>query len=461
MESGSGTQPTIAFGRFRVLSHRRQLLADNMPVELSGRAFDVLMVLIEARGAVVTKDALMARVWPDRIVEENNLAIQILALRKALSADRDLIRTVFGRGYQLAAEFRAGSTRSDVSATAAMPEATSKPDFPPTNLPEPVSELIGRGAQLGEILDLSASYRLITLAGTGGIGKTRLGFEVARHQLPKFADGVWVAELAPLSDPDLVSVTVAAALGLEFTSGTVSARSVADALRSKQLMLVLDNCEHVVDAAARMAEALLRANPAAHVIATSREPLRAEGEWVYLVPPLAVPLEGGLDGEDPLRYGAVRLFHERTRAIAATFAHDARSAIAIAGICRRLDGIPLAIELAAARAADLGIEGLAAGLDDRFRLLTRGRRTAMPRHQTLRGTLDWSHELLTEPERVVLRRLAIFAGGFTLWRWWRRWRRWWRRPAEQRRNGRHRRPRDHGYGAHRRTDWHSEHQPAA
>jgi predicted ATPase len=179
-------------------------------------------------------------------------------------------------------------------------------------------------------------------------------------------------------------------------------------------MLVLDNCEHVVGAVARMAEMLLRANPTTRVIATSREPLRIEGEWVYPVPPLAVPAEGSPDGEDPLRYGAVRLFVERARAAAPHFSSDARVAAAFAGICRRLDGIPLAIELAAARVATLGIEGLAAGLDDRFRLLAGGHRTAMPRHQTLRATLDWSYELLTEPERMVLRRLAVFSGGFTL-----------------------------------------------
>src|SRR6202021_2701133 len=260
----------------------------------------------------------------------------------------------------------------------------------------------------------SASHRLVTLVGTGGIGKTRLGFEVARHLLPRFANGIWAIELAPLSDPELVPVTVATALGLELASGTASPLTVANALRSKQLMLVLDNCEHVVDAAARMAESLLRVNPAASVIATSREPLRAEGEWVYPVPPLAVPAEGGSDGEDPLRYGAVRLFVERARAAAPSVLPDARTAPAVAEICRRLDGIPLAIELAAARAAALGVEGLAARPADRFRLLTGGRRTALLRHQTLRATLDWSYELLTEPERVILRRLAVFAGPFSL-----------------------------------------------
>src|ERR1700720_20960 len=414
MDPGSETPTAIEFGRFSVLPHRREVLAEGRPLELGGRAFDVLMALIEASGAVVSKNKLMERVWPDRIVEEHNLQAQISALRRAFAADRDLIRTIAGRGYQFTGEIRTISTDLPVQPVPTAAVLISRSAGIPTNLPEPVSELIGRDVELNEILDLSASHRLVTLSGAGGIGKTRLGFEVARHVLPRFADGVWAIELAPLSDPELVPVTVATALGLELTSGTASPLSVANALRSKQLTLVLDNCEHVVVAAARMAETLLRAPRAIGVIATSREPLRAEGEQIYPVQPLAVPTEDSANGEDPLRYGAVRLFVDRTRAAAPHFSPDAGVLAAIAGICRRLDGIPLAIELAAARAAALGIEGLVARLDDRFHLLTGGRRTALPRHQTLRATLDWSYELLTEPERVVLRRLAIFAGGFTL-----------------------------------------------
>src|SRR5712672_3181318 len=309
----------IEFGRFRILPHRRELLAEGRPVELGGRAFDVLMALIQASGAVVGKDALMRRVWPDRIVEENNLQAQIAALRRVLADDRYLIRTIAGRGYQFTGDIRMVSASPDSrpAATTGVPIAASARI--PTNLPEPVSELIGRDVELDEILDLSASHRLVTLTGAGGIGKTRLGFEAARHLLPRFADGVWAIELAPLSDPELVAVTVATALGLELASGTASPQSVATALSAKQLMLVLDNCEHVVNGAAEMAEALLRANPAARVISTSREPLRAQGEWVYPVPPLAVPPEGTPDSEHPLRYGAVRLFVERVRATVQSF----------------------------------------------------------------------------------------------------------------------------------------------
>src|SRR5438067_1721427 len=414
MDLTSETPAVIECGRFRVLPHRREILADGRPIQLGGRTFDVLMALIEGQGAVVGKDALIGRVWPNRIVEESSLHVQISALRNVFGADRNLIRTISGRGYQFTGEIRTVAASPDTPAIANTAVQVPAATRPPTNLAEPVSELIGREVEFEEILGLAAAHRLVTLTGAGGIGKTRLGLEVARHLLPKFADGVWVIELAPLSDPDFVPVTVATALGLDLTDNVVSPERVANALASKQLLLVLDNCEHLVGAAASMAEALLRANPAARVIATSREPLRAEGECLYRVPPLAVPAEGGRDAEDPLRYGAVRLFVARARAAAPHFSADGQVAAVIAAICRHLDGIPLAIELAAARTNTLGVEELASRLDDCFDLLTGGRRTALPRHQTLRATLDWSYQLLPELERVVLRRLAIFAGGFTL-----------------------------------------------
>jgi predicted ATPase/DNA-binding winged helix-turn-helix (wHTH) protein len=414
MDAASEPPASVAFGRFRVVPHRRELLADGRPIRLGGRAFDILVALIEARGSVVGKEALMARAWPGRVVEENSLQAQISALRAAFGAERELIRTIAGRGYQFTGEIRMLAASPDERARARVNVAEPATILPPTNLLESVSELVGRDDDLVEVLSLAAAHRLVTLTGAGGIGKTRLGLEVARRLLPGFADGVWAIELAPLSDPELVPVAVATALGLELASGAASPPSVARALRSKQLLLVLDNCEHVVEAAAQMAESLLHVNPAARVIATSREALGAEGEWLYPVPPLAVPAEGSLDREDPLRYGAVRLFVERARAATPYFSPDAHVVAAIAGICRHLDGIPLAIELAAARAAALGIEGVAARLGNRFRLLAGGHRTAMPRHQTLRATLDWSYELLAEPERVVLRHLAVFAGGFTL-----------------------------------------------
>jgi predicted ATPase/DNA-binding winged helix-turn-helix (wHTH) protein len=412
MDLMSETPPIIEFSRFRVTPHRYELFADGRPLNLGARTFDVLMALIEGQGAVISKDALRGRVWPNQIVEENTLQVQISALRNALGADRYLIRTISGRGYQFTGEIRtvAACPQPQAAAGTAVPWPASP--HPPTNLPEPVSDLIGRDVELDKILGLTAAHCLVTLTGAGGIGKTRLGLEVARRLLPEFPDGVWIIALAPLSDPDLVPVTVATALGL--ADHLVSPEHVANALASKQLLLVLDNCEHLVDAAASMAGALFRVNPAVSVIATSREPLRAEGECLYRVPPLAVPAQDTEGVEDLLRHGAVRLFVARARATNPRFAPDGPIAAAIGAVCRRLDGIPLAIELAAVRATVLGMTEIAARLDDRFHLLTSGRRTALPRHRTLRATLDWSYELLPETERVMLRRLAVFAGGFTL-----------------------------------------------
>jgi DNA-binding winged helix-turn-helix (wHTH) protein len=347
MDPGCETPASIAFGRFRVLPHRRELLADGQPPKLGGRAFDVLMALLEGRGSVVSREELKRRVWPNRVVEEKNLHAQISALRAALGVDRELIHTVPGRGYQFTGEIRILPASPDERVGAGIAEPAL--GRPLTNLPERVSELIGRDEELTELLSLAAAHRLVTLTGAGGIGKTRLALAAARRLLPKFADGVWVAELAPLADPAFVPAAVAAALGLEFPASAVSAEHVANALGGKELLLVLDNCEHVIDAAARMAETLLRANPAVHVIATSREPLKVEGEWINPVPPLAVPVGDAEDEDDPWQYGAVRLFVERARAAEPHFAPDQRGAAVIAAICRQLDGIPLAIELAAAR----------------------------------------------------------------------------------------------------------------
>ncbi|MDB5922766.1 MAG: hypothetical protein JWN13_1702 [Betaproteobacteria bacterium] len=397
--------PVIEFGPYRILPHRRELLADGQPVDLGGRAFDVLMALVEAHGKVISKDELMKRVWPGRIVEESGLQVQISTLRKALGSHRDLIQTITGRGYQFTGDI--------LGASATVSGSVPAPLSPPTNLREPVSELIGRDAEVGSVTDLLLTHRLITLTGPGGIGKTRLALEVARQMLPRNPDGVWVAELGPLSDPALVAVTVATALGLAFNADVVTPELVAAAIGAKRVLLVLDNCEHVIEAATRVSEALLSASSVICLLVTSREPLRTDGEWVYPVPPLEVPAEGTQDAEG-LRSSAVRLFIARARAAAPDFSPDEQMTRTIGRICRRLDGIPLAIELAAVRASALGVEGVAARLDDRFTLLTGGLRTALSRHQTMRATLDWSYQLLPEVERIIFRRLAIFAGSFTL-----------------------------------------------
>jgi predicted ATPase len=348
--------------------------------------------------------SLLHRIWPDRVVEENNLEIQISTLRKVLGADRHLIRTVFGRGYQFTGDVRGPGT----------PVVGAPVPIQATNLPAPVSELIGRETEIRDVLSLVTTHRLVTLTGAGGIGKTRLGSEIARQLLPTFPDGVFLADLAPVSDGALVPAAAAAALNLTLAAAAVSPEGIASAISAKRLLLVLDNCEHLVDPSARMAQALLRASPSVSLLVTSREPLRVEGEYVYRVPSLAMPPEGADMEEDVFRYDAVRLFVTRAHAAEPRFTPDARIAPAVVAISRRLDGMPLAIELAAACVPSFGVDGIAARLDDRFTLLTSGNRTALPRHQTLRATLDWSCELLSEHERVVLRRLAVFAGTFAL-----------------------------------------------
>jgi predicted ATPase/DNA-binding winged helix-turn-helix (wHTH) protein len=393
-----------AFGRFKLDPQRRELLADGVPVELGGRAFDLLLALVEADGAVLGKDDLIARVWPGRVVEENNLLVQIAAVRKALGPDRELVRTVTGHGYQFLAPLLL--TRGGAEADPALGTRT--------NLRMRVTDLIGREADVAAVCALATTHRLLTLSGAGGIGKTSLSMECGRALLPQFADGVWVAELGPLSDPQLVPVTVAAALGLELAGEMPSAERVAAALGARQVLLILDNCEHLIEATARLVEVVLRMNPGVHVMATSREPLRAQDEQSYVVPALTVPGEGTEDREELLRSGALRLFLARALSAEPRLLLDERAMAAAAGISRRLDGIPLAIELAAARVPALGVEGLAARLDDRFKLLAGGQRTALARHQTLRATLDWSYELLSPTERTVLRRLGVFAGAFRL-----------------------------------------------
>jgi len=402
MGAGAEDPSSIEFGRFRVDRRARQLLADGHPVELGGRAFDTLLVLIDGRGEVISKDDLLGRIWPDRVVEENNLEIQISTLRKVFGPDRDLIRTVAHRGYQFTGEVRAVDAPG--GATAASPA---------TNLPVPVSELIGREAETREVMSLVTAHRLVTLIGAGGIGKTRLGLEAARRLRPAFPDGVFLADLAPVTTGDRVAVTVAATLNLPMVADGARPERIGAALGARQLLLLLDNCEHVVETAARVAQGMLSASPSAVLLTTSREPLRIEGEHVYRVPPLALPPEHA-NADEILRHDAARLFVTRALAAGPGFVPDPDSVSAVGAICRRLDGMPLAIELAAARVPALGAAGVAARLDDRFMLLTSGNRTALPRQQTLLATLDWSYELLSERERIVLRRLAVFAGAFAL-----------------------------------------------
>ncbi|MBI5879736.1 MAG: tetratricopeptide repeat protein [Chloroflexi bacterium] len=291
-------------------------------------------------------------------------------------------------------------------------------DFPPlktadhpNNLPTQLTSFIGRDAEVAEVRRLVSGTRLLTLIGAGGIGKTRLALQAATEEVAKIPDGVWFVELAPLADPALIPNTIASAVGVREEPNRPMLAALSDHFRSKTVLLVLDNCEHLIADAAMVCDSLLRAAPRIKIIVTSREALSIAGETTYRVPSLPVPTNA-LPLDTLSHVASVQLFAVRAQAAKSSFALTNANALAVVQICHRLDGIPLAIELAAARIKLFTAEQIAARLDDRFRLLTGGSRTAMPRQQTLRGTIDWSFSLLTEPEQALLRRVSVFAGGW-------------------------------------------------
>jgi len=281
----------------------------------------------------------------------------------------------------------------------------------PTNLPQEQNSFVGRERELDKLQQLVGVTRALTLCGAGGIGKTRLALRMLAAVADDFPDGVWFVELGDLQQPDLVVARVASAVGVDEEPGRPLLETLADALRPRRLLLALDNCEHLIDACARVGQRLLSSSPGLRLIATSREPLHVAAETVWQVPPLSVAPDGAAaDPEEACRYEAVRLFADRAAASLPGFAVGRANAAAVAALCRALDGVPLAIELAAARVRTLSVEQIAARLADRFRLLTSGHRTAPARHRTLRAAMDWSYELLTTSEQVLLRRLSVFVG---------------------------------------------------
>jgi predicted ATPase len=287
------------------------------------------------------------------------------------------------------------------------------PEPAPNNLPLQLTSFVGREREVADIERLLSGSRLLTLTGAGGSGKTRLALAVANDLVESFEDGVWWVELASLSDPDLVAQAVAQVLGVREAQERPLTRTLSDHLGYKKVLLVLDNCEHLVGSCAALAEALLRACSELRILATSREALGVAGESAWLVPSLDLP-EQQPPIEELTGYEAIHLFVERARAAVSTFELTEHNAGAVVRLCRRLDGIPLAIELAAARVRVLSVEQISSRLEDSFGLLTSGSRTALPRQRTLRATIDWSHELLGEKEKVFFHRLSVFAGGFTL-----------------------------------------------
>lgn len=394
------------FDRFEIRSTERMLYVDGQPASVGGRAINLLLILLEKQGRLVTKSELLDLVWPGLIVEENNLQVQISALRKILGPQA--IATVPGRGYRFAMPFEA--------------TALDQPGFKPQDrlgalsgpsvLPYVASRLWGRDGDLAALHALRA-HALVTVVGAGGIGKTALTLAAAHAWQGEQPDGaVWV-ELSGLSDPALVCTAVAQVLGVS-CGGADPMSALVAALRPLQLLLVLDNAEHLLEAVAMLAHAITQGAPKVRLLVTSQVPLKVEGERVFRLNALSVP-ELGILADEATAYGAVALFADRAQAADRRFAVTDANVGQVIALCRRLDGIPLAIKLAAARVPLLGVQGVTKHLDERFSLLGETRGTDPVRHHTLRGAMDWSHDLLASNEQAVFRRLCVFAGGFPLY----------------------------------------------
>ena len=406
----NSTEQALAFGPFRLIRSQKLLLENNKPVRIGSRAFSLLVALVERAGEVVSREELVAYVWPATVVEETSLRVHIAALRKVLGeghAGARFITNVPGRGYCFVADV----TRPIEPAI--QPQSIAA-ETQTHNLPARITRMIGRADVVTALASLVPGRRLVTIVGPGGMGKTTVALAIADELLERYADGVCFVDLAPLTDPLLVPGTLASVLGIKISSENALPAFNAF-LKDRQTLIVLDNCEHLIEAAARLAEGLLQGAAGIHILATSREPLNVSGEWVHRLAPLEAPPEfAEITADQAMNFSAVQLFAERAMGATDSFELSESNAGAVGGLCRRLDGIPLAIELAAARVDALGVFGLATRLDEYLTQLTRGRRTALPRHQTLRALLDWSFQLLSETEQTVLCRLAIFKSGFTL-----------------------------------------------
>jgi len=404
---------SASFGPFRLFPAERKVERDGVPFPLSNRALDLLIVLVEHAGEIVSHRELTSRVWRNLVVDSGSLRMHITALRKALGdGERGTryIETVRGRGYCLVApvSHQARPHRADSA-------SLSKSGPPQTRaLPSIPGRMVGRDEAVRAIAADLMAHRFLTVVGTGGMGKTTVAVAVAHTMLQDFPDSVYFVNLGALSDPAHVASTVASTLGITIQTED-ALPSLRRSLRGTRMLLVLDNCEHVIAASAALAEQIFREAPEVHILATSREALRVDGEFTCLLPPLECPPpDPGLRAVEAQAFSAIQLFMACAAASGSGFELSDESVLVVATICSRLGGVALAIEFAAGRIGAYGIEGIANLLDSRFSLEWRGRRTASPRQQTLHATLDWSHDLLSGDEQVVLRRLSVFVGTFTL-----------------------------------------------
>lgn len=389
----------LKFQFLEVHPARRQVRVNGEPVSLGARAFDLLMLLVQQRERVVSKAEIFASVWPGQVVEDNNLTVQISALRRALGAE--VIATVTGRGYQFVAQ---GGATEPVPARHAA-----------GNLPARAAPIHGRERELQELLQAHDDMPCVTLCGLAGVGKTTLALWAARQMAAArpYPHGVWQVELANVLDPERLVQAICEAIGLEVNPRDLPLSQCLAQLRHRELLLLLDNCEHLADAVATFVDELTQSAPNVHVLTTSQEPLRVPGERVIRLGPLEVPPTA--DARDAADYGAVRMMLERVRtAMGGDFEPGTQDLAEVVEICRQLDGVPLALEFAAARVPVLGLAGVRSRLSDRLRLLSRGMRTAPSRHSSLQAALEWSHQLLPAPAQQLLHQLALFPAGFSL-----------------------------------------------
>ncbi|MFM0643274.1 winged helix-turn-helix domain-containing protein [Paraburkholderia bryophila] len=397
----------IAFGPFTLQFPQRALMKDGEPVRLGSRALDILVVLVESAGALMPTRELCDRVWAGNVVDEGALRVHLSALRKALGDGVDGIRYIVnetGRGYRFAVPV----SKSSAGPVAAVPPSGAR------TLPVKLARVIGREEVIAGLTDQLPERRLLTITGPGGMGKTTVALAIAHRFAEQTGTRALFVNFAPVSDTSNAASTVASAVGVAVSTGD----PIPDLIRmlaDTPVLLVLDNCEHLIDTVAELAEQLLQGAPGVHLLVTSREPLRADGESVHRLAVLPSPESGtALSTNQAGEYPAIALFVDRAKAANDTFALTEANVMAVGDICRRLDGIPLAIEFAAARVGLMDVQAISARLDDRFALLTQGRRTALPRQQTLRATLDWSYELLQPQEQQVLRRLSVMRASFDM-----------------------------------------------
>src|ERR1700738_3045217 len=403
------SQDVICFGPFRLLAAERVLEKGGVRVRLGSRALDILIALVERPTEVVSQRELIERVWPDLAVDEGSLRVHISALRQALGegrSDRRYVTNVSGRGYCFVAP---------ISRPASPPTPLrNSPAYSPVGLPPSPTKMVGRDETVRFISEELTARRFFTIVGPGGIGKTTVANAVSRTMLAAFDGAVHCVDFGPLCTPSLVPNMVASTVGLPGNFDDPLAALPAF-LRDRRMLLVLDSCEHLIETIAPLAERIFREAPEVHILATSRESLQVEGEQVHRIHPLAFPPDDEpLTAACALTFPAVQLFVERAAANGSCFELNDADAPIVGKVCRRLDGIALALELAAGRVGAYGIKGIASLLDGPCRLLWRGRRTALPRHQTLSAMLDWSYNLLPESERVILRGLSGFVGAFSL-----------------------------------------------